>query len=238
MKDEEYFRALDALARFYNSEFLVHIGYELTSIAIIVATASITLSPFADVIIYTSKWDRPLVTLAILVVYLIVGISWFLGFPYALHDDSKFPFSFKYLHARSQYYACVSRLVWDHMGMQKWSTPSRVKKLKKRLLGPWGGFRHGLGIIQGILSLFEAELYVSKCKRNGQPLNEIKNNLHKFDVTVDICNPESGDYHSKRESLFWNATDLLILAYRPALYEWLKSGDAVSLAKARLILDP
>jgi hypothetical protein len=129
-----------ALARFYNSEFLVHIGYELTSIAVIVATASITLSPFADVIIYTSKWDRPLVTLAILVVYLIVGISWFLGFPYALHDDSKFPFSFKYLHARSQYYACVSRLVWDHMGMQKWSTASRVKKLKKRLLGPWGDF--------------------------------------------------------------------------------------------------
>jgi len=236
MKDEEYFHALDALARFYNSEFLVHIGYELTSIGIIVAAASITLSPFADVITYTVKWDRVLVTLAILAMYLIASISWFVGFPYALHDDSKFPFSFKYLHARSQYYAQVSQLIWDHMGMQKWSTPDRVNKLKERLLGPWGESEHGLGIIQGIVGLFEAELYISKCKKNGR--SPIENNLRKFDVTVDICDPEASDYYSKSKSFFWNTTDLLILAYRPMLYTYLKSADAVSQAKAQLILDP
>lgn len=50
MNDEEYFHALDSLVRFYNSEFLAHIGYELTSLGVMAAAASITVSTLAGAI--------------------------------------------------------------------------------------------------------------------------------------------------------------------------------------------
>lgn len=126
------------------------------------------------------------------------------------------------------------------MGMHRWSTPHRVKELKARLIGPWEGTQDGLGIVQGILSLFMAQLYISKCKKTGQPKDEeeIKNNLSKFGVNARICDPGASDYYSNGKSFWWNQTDLLILACRPTLYRYLRSGDATSQKIAQLILDP
>jgi hypothetical protein len=149
-QEKEYVRLLDSLARFYNSQITVHVGYQLTVTATVVGTVvgivlalvtSIDLSSESNII------ERVL-TFALLVVGIYVYLQ------------CNCRYLFKYLLGRTQYYIALSQAVWEHMGLKSFPQPKRPKEdhmllLKKRALS------YKYGIENAVISLFEARLFLS-----------------------------------------------------------------------------
>jgi len=223
MTDEDYYRCLDSLVRFYNSEIVVHVGYLLTAALTLLASFSLLLTSgiLADLIMrlfvffgatLESK-DAAWVGFGLCVV---AGAIWLLR---------RFRFSFSYLYGRTLYYECLSQITWDHMGMQQWSTPSRNLRLRHRALGTKKEKR--LGVIAAVTKLFEAYLYISKCKREGVDVGTIHQNLKEFRVDEDICPIETETYYSNEKRFRWNQTDLLLLAYRSKIREYVRNHEKI-----------
>ena len=199
---------MDSLARFYNSEFIAHIGYQVATLGLAVALSPTIVSIIADTIVFFySAIPKVYATWIVVVIYAVLFLVWFTGC---------FPYSFRYLHGRSQYYAAISEIIWDHMGMLAGSTDKRTTELRNRLFGmeQWSK-REELGMPAGIQVLFEAYLYFSICKKLGRG-NEIAAHFDPFHVNEELCRIE-GKYYSGQKSLVWDRTDLLLLAYTPTL---------------------
>ena len=206
---DDYYRCLDSLGRFYNSEFIAHIGYQVATFGLAVALSPTIISIIADTIVFFySAIPKVYATWIAAVIYAVLFLVWFTGC---------FRYSFRYLHGRSQYYAAISEIIWDHMGMLAESTGKRTTELRDRLfgMGQWSE-RKALGMPEGIRVLFEAYLYFSRCKKLGLG-NEIAAHFDPFHVNEELCPIKGNEYYSGQKSLLWDKTDLLLLAYTPAL---------------------
>jgi hypothetical protein len=87
---------------------------------------------------------------------------------------------FKYLFGRAQYYGELSQIVFECMGLSyvdAWQH-HKFDVLRRR------AFQFGLQ--RSIVSLFEAHLFVSRCKSHLKTEEQIRNNLDAFDITDPV----------------------------------------------------
>jgi hypothetical protein len=210
--DDWYVRSLDSLARFYNSQATVHVGYVLTLVAISLALFAFVnqrLSP-------QLAWQQ--YVRFVIVTWAVIGALLY--------------YPLKYAVARLQYYIALSEIVWMHMGLQgharDWS--DAMKRRARRIR------EHRGGIQPCIRSMFEARVYVSQqCRKgdiSGEKEKEISENMRKFfefdeDVSDEQLRTMMIRHHYPGRLLFWDRTELLGFAYIPKLLEY-RGSDAHS----------
>jgi len=206
----EYVRLLDSLARFYNSQITAHVGYELTiAVGLVAALVGLT-----SIIVGVCKNLWPvmvIIDILCIVAFLIVPVRpcW------------------KHLYGQLQYYGQLSETTFEHMGLKTpcvrdnkksvWRATDHVLRLRKRAL------EHEDGIEDGIVTLFEARLYVSRCIRErGDDQSTRERNLREtYHVTPDIVSASDDRYvkpvfFSERFARIfgWMYVDVLLVAYR------------------------
>lgn len=232
---------LDSLARFYNSEITVHVGYELTLSAFVIGTA---VGLFTSVLLRSeeirlptwfpfqgaSPWLDGVVRIAASIMLLVATLVYFRA--------SWIPYSFKYLFGRTQLYHALFEIVSEHMGLTERGEPvksgGRIQKMMDRALRN--------GIRTAIFTLFEARLLLSRYARIGRPIEDlfkkeeevkeenrdwvqrIKKKLKDaYDVGPDELFLLSGAY--KRQILRFNFEDALYLAYKSQVDEYCKGNN-------------
>ena len=123
LEDPHYFRNLDSLARFYNSQGTAHVGYLITSVVLYVTIFSIVQPTKAleDLLGYFGLEVHPLVA------SIVVVVIFFLLLPVCMYLP--FSFSFRYQLARTQFYMELSSIVWEHMGLNR---TAEIEPLRKR----------------------------------------------------------------------------------------------------------
>jgi hypothetical protein len=141
-ENDEYIRLLDSLARFYNSEVTVHVGYLLTLAVVFFTLLTLVSQRLTQGL---PLWE--------FIEYVILAFSGLCVLMYPV---------FRYAVARYFYYSALSEIVWQHMGLQghetKWLDALKTRATRS-------GTREG--IHQSIMTMFEARLYISQCFRNG-----------------------------------------------------------------------
>lgn len=224
-----FHRCLDSLARFYNSQITVRVGYLVSSFVALIAVFALTKEWLASLVAYAAETVLTIPLSQISTIWietLVLGID---ACFFLVYIFGKFHFCFRYLLGRMQYYQALSEIVWDHMGI----TPStrsmyHVELLRQRAVG-----EKGIGINEAILSLFEARLSVSiwHRKHSNLRLNASENkdlrtelqqtlrSIEPFAVTHDDICWVGHTYYAQPAPLFgrWNKADLLLLAHRDAL---------------------
>ncbi len=189
--EQECYRQLDSLARYYNSQITTHVGYLLTSSAFVSGSALASLS----LILARSLPSDPvwgtieIVCRAALVDGLIVIVGWFfLGFfPLLGRFLPIVPVSFKYLWGRTQLYEFISQIVWEHMEL---TIARPLEKVSQDYASKLRNRMRREGPYSAIISLFEARLFVSKCREEGIRFDDdrIRQNLRHFDIAHDEIN--------------------------------------------------
>jgi len=247
---DQYIRILDGLARYYNSEHVGHIGYMLTLFAIAITVLfqlySLGRTSLEDMlrtglIIVGSSVPAPeLIKLLAVAPFVCLFIVFFFG-PY--------PFCFRYQYARTQYYIVLTEVIWNHIGAtqaKNTDIDQGVEADHQDVFKVYKRRADRMGIIEAILKLFEARLYLSICRRqkkNSQQEEQIQaQNLALFDAQ-EVCPIKGSDgtyyaYYSLSKVLYWNKTNLLRLAHRNTLKGYLrgsKDGDPHKIAE--LLLD-
>jgi hypothetical protein len=208
--DEWYVRSLDSLARFYNSQATVHVGYVLTLIAI-----SFALFAFVNQRLSLQLPWQQYVRL-VFVTWAVIGASLY--------------YPFKYAVARLQYYLAWSEIVWMHMGLQGHGRDwlDAMEWRARRIRDNRGGIQ------PSIRSMFEARIYVSQCYRRGDMSKEkekkILDNLREFfefdeDISDEQLRKMMIRRHYPGRILFWDRIDLLGFAYVPMLLEYRGGGE-------------
>jgi hypothetical protein len=184
--DPDYARALDGLARFFNSQITVHTGYLLTSFGVIIA-----LFALLNQWIFLGIENK---TVAYVVSSMIIAAVLILYFGARL----PYPVCFQYLLGRIQYYQCLSEVAWDHMGVTKTNT-TLVNALEERA--------RMLGIMPAVLTRFEFILYYTLRKRQNNP---------RYEKAAKLYHMENARYEGRGyEQLvlgFWDLPKLLLLA--------------------------
>jgi len=218
LDEDKYLRLLDSLARFYNSEITVHVGYLISMSAFVIAAL---LSLFTPVFFRPDIFDC-YVRIATLAVVALIGVTYFFV-------PLRWPpvYSFRYLYGQTLYYIVLSRIVWEHMGLNTkcpWKEDSLEHRLRKRAMQGEGG------VVRAVHSLFEARLFVSRCLRAGIEHNDprVTGNLDAFGIQdkgrqaiLDL--DEHTRHYDKRVFLpWWHMVDLLFLAYRGTIEDYRK----------------
>lgn len=233
----DYLRLLDSLARFYNSQITVHVGYALS---IFLFTAGAALALFTSIVVRPEPMSLDIGIVRLgdgLVRYftlamIFVGVTvLFLG---------SFHLSVRYLFARKQYYECLSQIVAEHMGLKTphpWQTDPRTMQLKEWALAT------RTGIEGAIISLFEARLFLSKCARSGVPVAKllqmkatwVTEKLRAFDnPPLDALQSNPAPYKGQIFKLL-KEEQLLSLAYRAQIRKLTDSHDENESRRGKLL---
>jgi hypothetical protein len=221
----QYTRALAALARFYNSQVTVHVGYLLTSFVGLLALFSLTrewiqggiyflillfpsgLLPIPLTASETAIIWTAMVFLVILGAYLIAPL--------------RYPVCFGYFLGRTQYYICLSEIIWTHMGI---TTRDRiyVERLMNRILAN----DELNGIRAAVMRTFELYLCVSICLRKHTVFDPSW--FPAFSATKEDISA-ADFYYNRRILRAWNLADLLTRLYRHSLQAYENSNKAKEL---------
>ncbi len=257
----EYLRALDSLARYFNSQHTVHVGYLLTAFGLLVGSAIAILPEEVRAIFWMqSNWGMVMASCIAIVMLLAFPVLPLVLYLYVNWRPSKLrQLSLRYLLGRIAFYYQMSRIVWDHM--QVTSYPDDARILRKRIT------ERGLNLNEAITSLFEARLYVSKCKieletkcrEEAIELEKLsdkerelldkefekametpsqilpnKKPLDPFLSDISVC-PVRQDHYTSGGKVVWKLMDLLLFAYSPTLegYNKAKKGH-INYEKATL----
>jgi hypothetical protein len=210
----DYLRMLDALGRFYNSQVTQHVGYLITSVLGYVALFSLAIQ---------SKWIQlpyeylgfPLDLLGWYAVLLFVV----LGFICVIMPYPPFPL---YFLSRVQYYIALSEVVWDHMGMTNSDLAHRDElkvRVFQRMTQPKYPGTHGL--IQAVMSLFEAQLYLS-CRPESHHGSEWKRDFVISDELAKYLSPDTSRIGVWKFKV--SVTCLLRIAYRSRIRDYLNAA--------------
>jgi hypothetical protein len=214
-----YARGLDSLARFYNSQITVHVGYLLTSFAVMVAVFPLVRGGFEWVIrlifIWGGLWpgSRDLTSF----LSTLLGVA-----PLALYMGIKtsYPICFSYFLGRTQYYECLSQAVWDHMGVNTSSTDF-VNQLLGRVGRPDSD-----GINHSVMTYFEYILYTTLCKKQKEEEKKVPRERAKELYHMTGIDLGSGGYDRSVLKL-WKLPNLLLLAYKRTLSEYEKNNPEI-----------
>jgi hypothetical protein len=123
VEDPDYFRNLDSVARFYNSQGTAHVGYLITSVVLYLTIFSIVQPTKAleEFLGYFRLEVHPLIASIVVVAVFLLFLPVWIWLP--------FSFSFRYQLARTQFYMELSSIVWEHMGI---SGTAKIEPLRKR----------------------------------------------------------------------------------------------------------
>lgn len=159
---DEYFERLDSWARFYNSQLTAHVGY-LVSVFAFVGAASLGFS--TSVLLRNDKYESILGVIQVQDALVRYGIPVILVALFFFWLLSTRKFCFRYLLGGVQYYVVMSYIVFEHMGLTD-NDGRRTALLRDRAVRMPSGILRGRpgGIQRALLSLFEARLFVSKCR--------------------------------------------------------------------------
>lgn len=154
--DDRYFRILDSYARFYNSQTTAHVGYLISTSALLIASTVGVVSSIVlrDGSFWPTAMGDYLIRFGIPIGVVILVLLWVKleHFPIAY-------LSLQYQLGRIQYYTCLSGIVWEHMGAKSDLKKDYAVKLMKRAPNA------SMAIEQAMATLFEARLYLSGCSR-------------------------------------------------------------------------
>jgi hypothetical protein len=243
---DEYLRLLDSVARYYNSQIIVHAGYLLTSVALIFAVFAIIRDSLQnavqDSLMWIFKFVPPYVPFLITLLLFTILLTFFVVAPF------QYPVCFKYFLGRTQLYICLSDVVWEHMGITG-ANKEYFNQMKDRVrrVKPSGD---PIGIRLATLTAFEARLYISECvRRENEPLPNWREGFYLLNWEW-ICMEKQKYYTGQKIRLFkWLGYDksaLLFLAYSGSLksyvqnyHKWVKDGqknepDMTEVTKGRL----
>jgi hypothetical protein len=219
VEDPDYFRNLDSVARFYNSQGTAHVGYLITSVVLYLTIFSIVQPTKAleEFLGYFRLEVHPLIASIVVVAVFLLFLPVWIWLP--------FSFSFRYQLARTQFYMELSSIVWEHMGI---SGTAKIEPLRKRATD------EDMSIQGAVMDLLEARLYrylwISRDEREPPKEDNGELWMHVFHVECLFWQVsedyqelvKSDDYKSflatyekNRKVLgVWNYGDLLWTAHR------------------------
>jgi len=151
---DDYFRGLDSLARFYNSQITAHVGY-LVSVSAFLGAAFVGVS--TSILLRTGSFQFELWSVSVCDGWLRFGIPLILFAFLCTWCTGRFPYSLRYLLGGVQYNVALSELAFEHMGLKD-NDPNRTGMLRRRTERLEGG------IEESLRSLFDARLFASKCR--------------------------------------------------------------------------
>jgi hypothetical protein len=227
MPASDYRHMLDAMARFYNSQIIVHVGYLLTTAALYLGSLAVLERVLDDFLGAGPVAVCSLIALGFLLGFALVQVK----LPYP-------PF-IPYLLGRTQLYQCLSEVVWDHMGITGADT-QHFQRLKERVFRETPT-RNPVGLQEAIINAFEARLYVSLCRQEQKVTKDatpkMTHNwrsafyLEKQDVLA--CNEAQENYAWHRILKYYDLPTLLMLAHKTRLESFQKAYDDWSREKKK-----
>lgn len=252
MCDDELVRNLDSYLRFYQSESLAHIGYELTLTGLVAVGLTNPvfglIRQFLDWVLVRAltMYHLPFFGFASPEVadFCAAALSAFICFglfaSYFFGKGWPSPFNFKYLFARGQYYMCLFEIIHEHMGGIRPTIEQHVvQDLRSRA--------ERMGVAMAVQRLFEAHLATSIQRRLGRTElgpNELshfdaeqlyqwyplKKEVHWYDERLSL-----NLFRLWRWKVRWKLLDLLALAYRETAEKYGRSTDPQDLVIGRLL---
>lgn len=207
----------DSLARYYNSQLAAHIGYAITSAGVVLATFLATWFSVA-----WPFWMKPPVPPWVLVLSVLM---WDFLFVYFLGDFV--PYSLPYFYGRAQYYLALSEIAWLCMGLRYSPNAKEGGAIKARTVE--------LGLINAVLSVFQARLFVSRCcaQKPEEIDKQISENLGAFDIKTERNGISEQNlylgrgpfYRGRLLGVLDKHVDLLYYAYRSTIEDYLRRED-------------
>jgi hypothetical protein len=139
-----------------------------------------------------------------------------------------FTLSFRYLCGRGLFYSNLSQIIWEHMGTTAayaWTADPYVEKLEQRALR--------MGIHRAVITLFEARLFATRCRRRHLDYQVTEENLRAFDAAPELVKREN-DYKGSTLRL-WRNDEMLFLAYKATIKSLLDSKKKENERRGKLL---
>jgi hypothetical protein len=227
-ENDAYLRLLDSLARFYNSEITAHVGYAATVtvsvLAALLAFSSLVIQLRYGLSNLLRNWV-PWITSFWVVVLVVFVVAFFLTV-FSLAPLQYL--SLRYLFGRTQYYVALSQIVFEHMGLESRLMSREQDLFLKTLQAKAVGTPHG--IEGGVISLFEARLFVSRCfrkKKESEGRNvEYLKAFGVLDTEIDVT-VQYKDYFSAKilPVRGFSMCDLVFLGYKARIDRYTNASD-------------